>query len=320
MCPIKQETALDVVDSSGQNWPVTAESYQPNDAQLTLIFDEPLPAGQYSLIVPASGGLTDLAGVPVVATGEPAGVLASWTVARRRAEATQRPGRPLALEGRRGLAHRQWLFLRNHHARTRPGGDLSLGRDRARHLHAANPGRGKLDRGREFRQRQRDRSRRGKHQRLEHYLMTLTAGVYELRLTNVGSQQAEVQWLLKIESLDWEKIIDNGVSQSSALSLMTFAPTLASPDTGTGFLSIPPSAVGDASGSSAGPVPSSLLVTLNTALTGQPSWDGQAVSGAGLVADAGAIATAGGPTGQALPAGYVSLFAPGADRTTTTWT
>ena len=111
-------------------------------------------------------------------------------------------------------------------------------------------------------------------------------------------------------SLDWEKIVDNGVSQSSALSLMTFAPTVAGPDTGTGFFSIPPTAVGDALGSSAGPVPASLLVTLNTSLTGQPSWDGPAVSGAGLVADAGATATAGGSTGQALSAGSFSLFAP----------
>ena len=52
--------------------------------------------------------------------------------------------------------------------------------------------------------------------------MNLSAGVYELKFTNVGSQQAEVRWLLKIESLDWEKVFDNGVSQSSALSLMMF--------------------------------------------------------------------------------------------------
>ena len=74
--------------------------------------------------------------------------------------------------------------------------------------------------------------------------MNLSAGVYELRMINVGSGVATVQWLLTIESLDWEKIIDNGVSQASALSLMTFSPTLAGPDTGTisGLLSIAPSA------------------------------------------------------------------------------
>ena len=52
-------------------------------------------------------------------------------------------------------------------------------------------------------------------------------------MTNVGSSQATVHWLLKIESLDWEKIIDNGVSQSSALSLMTFSSALAGPDAST---------------------------------------------------------------------------------------
>jgi hypothetical protein len=45
-------------------------------------------------------------------------------------------------------------------------------------------------------------------------------------------------------------------------------------------------------------------------LTGQPSWDGQTVSGAGLAVDAGAVAQAGGPTGQALLVGYTSLFTP----------
>ena len=145
---------------------------------------------------------------------------------------------------------------------------------------------------------------------LNNYFMNLSAGVYELRFTNVGSQQASVRWLLKIQSLDWEKIIDNGVSQSSALSLMTFAPTVAGPADGSGFFSIPASAIGDAFGGSLGPMPSSLLLTLNTGLTGQPSWDGQASSGAGPVAESGAIAQAGGASGQALAAGYMSVVAP----------
>ncbi len=72
---------------------------------------------------------------------------------------------------------------------------------------------------------------------LNNYLMSLSAGVYELKFTNVGSQPADVHWLLKIESLDWEKIFDNGVSQSSALSLMMFspAPVMAGTDVVTGL-------------------------------------------------------------------------------------
>ena len=79
--PDVQQDALEVVDASGQIWPSTAEQYEVNDASLDLIFDEPLPAGQYSLIVSPQVGLTDLAGQPVTASGEPPGVLAQWTVA-----------------------------------------------------------------------------------------------------------------------------------------------------------------------------------------------------------------------------------------------
>ena len=97
--PDQQETALDVVDSSGQVWPVTAEDYQPTDAQLTLIFDEPLPAGQYSLIVPASGGLTDLAGRAGRRCGRTRGRAGELDRRERhRAEVSRRPGRPLALD------------------------------------------------------------------------------------------------------------------------------------------------------------------------------------------------------------------------------
>ena len=79
--PDLQETGLQVVDSSGKEWPITTLEYEATSAQLTMVFNEPLPAGQYRLIVPSRGGLTDLAGLPVSAPDEPAGVLASWSVA-----------------------------------------------------------------------------------------------------------------------------------------------------------------------------------------------------------------------------------------------
>jgi methionine-rich copper-binding protein CopC len=307
--PDRQETALDVVDSSGRTWPVTAESYQPNDAQLTVIFDTPLPAGQYSLIIPASGGLTDLAGAPVFATGKPAGVLASWTVGVAGPENLNDLG--VLWPSKAGVV---WPTGNGSFAETTA---LAPGQEQTYRWVVIVPGTYTL-------QTQVVGSSievvnswgasatvldAGSTNGLNNYLMTLAAGVYELRLTNVGSQQAEVHWLMKIASLDWEKIVDNGVSQSSALSLMTFSGPAAGPDTGTGLFSIPASVVGPAMGGSAGQVPASLLVTLNTGLTGQPSWDGQATSGAGLMADPGAIATVGGPTGQALATGFNSLYA-----------
>ena len=310
--PDKQETALDVVGSSGQIWPITAETYQSNDGQLTLFFDQRLPAGQYSLIVPASGGLTDLAGQAVIASGEPTGVLASWTVASGTGPTSPNdlgvlwpstagvvwPSDNGAFSETTALAPGQdqtyrWVVVV-------PGAYMLQTQVVGSSIQVVNSGGGSatvLDAG----------STNG----LNMYEMTLSAGVYELKLTNVGSQQAEVHWLLKIASQDWEKIIDNGVSQSGALSLMTFAPTVAGPNTGSGLFSIPPSAVVDALGGSLGPMPSNLLVTLNSGLTGQPSWDGQANSGAGLVADAAAIAQAGGATGQPLSAGAIAMASPG---------
>ena len=299
--PDKQETALDVVDSSGQIWPITAEAYQPNDAELTLIFDTALPAGQYSLIMPASGGLADLAGQAVVATGLPAGVLASWTVGA--AGPTKPNDLGVLWPSKAGVV---WPTGNGSFSETTI---LAPGQDQTYRWVVIVPGTYTL-------QTQVVGSSvevvnsggasatvldAGSTNGLNSYVMTLPSGVYELRLTNVGSQQAKIHWLMKIASLDWEKIVDNGVSQASALSLMTFTGVAAAADTGTGLFSIPPSAVGDTLGGSAGPVPSNLLVTLNTALTGQPSWDGQA--------DAVANTTAGGPTGQALPGGSFSLFA-----------
>ena len=80
--PDQQETALEVVNASGQVWPITAVNYDTSTYTLSFIFDEPLPAGTYSLIEPAQGGLTDLSGQPlVVPARNPSGVLATWTVA-----------------------------------------------------------------------------------------------------------------------------------------------------------------------------------------------------------------------------------------------
>ena len=55
-------------------------------------------------------------------------------------------------------------------------------------------------------------------QQLSTYLFQLQTGVYSLRFENVGSQPLEVSWLLKIASLDWEKILDNGVAQARRLA------------------------------------------------------------------------------------------------------
>jgi hypothetical protein len=79
--PDSQETALQVVDSKGQIWPITALSYEVRTHDLKMIFDQPLPAGSYKLISDPLSGLTDLAGLPISSALGSDGVLASWTVA-----------------------------------------------------------------------------------------------------------------------------------------------------------------------------------------------------------------------------------------------
>ena len=78
--PDSQETAIQVVDSSGRVWPITAESYEVGSDELQMVFDQPLPAGSYRLISSPAGGLTDLAGQPVSGALDASGALANWTV------------------------------------------------------------------------------------------------------------------------------------------------------------------------------------------------------------------------------------------------
>jgi hypothetical protein len=311
--PDVQETALDVVDSSGHVWPITAEDFQVNGDRLTLIFDQALARGNYSLIDPAAGGLTDLAGVPVVTPGQPAGVLASWTVAADTAPSNPDdlgtlwpssggivwPTNKGALSGTTAFAPGQettfqWVVIV-------PGVYKLQTEVEGSEIEIVNSGNGTttvLD--------------TGSTNYLNNYLMTLGTGAYELRMTDVGLQPALVHWSLTIESLDWEKIIDNGVNATSALSLLTFSPALTGPETGAlqGFMSVAASPSGVPLGGAIGPVPASLFVTLNTGLIGQPAWNGQPLAPLVSPVEANSIAQAGGFSGQSLSAGNGSLQAP----------
>ena len=100
--------------------------------------------------------------------------------------------------------------------------------------------------------------------------------MYELRFTNLGSQTLSFSWVLKFGLLDWEKIVDNGVGQASALSLMAFTPGPADSVTNSvsnvaGISQFPESGV---FAGSMGPVPLSLTVSVNTAPLGQPTLEG----------------------------------------------
>ena len=69
-----------VYDASGKAWPMTLSSYDGSQCQVSFVFDQPLPPGQYTVVVPPSGGLADLTGRAPVSPGHIPGVLASFTV------------------------------------------------------------------------------------------------------------------------------------------------------------------------------------------------------------------------------------------------
>ena len=62
-------SAFVVVDQSGHLWSLSPTPYNAGNAQLNLVFAQPLPAGQYRLLNSSSDGLKDLAGWSPVCAG-----------------------------------------------------------------------------------------------------------------------------------------------------------------------------------------------------------------------------------------------------------
>jgi hypothetical protein len=295
--PDAQEGALEVVDSSGTVWPITAESYQVTNAQLSLIFDQPLPAGNYTLIETPGGGFSDLAGMPVVAPGQPAGVLGSWTV---------QPSSPSHNSNNLGVI---WPSTANVTWPTNAGAfhrvsEIAPGQEATYRWVVTVPGffslQTKMTSGQltitNFGNVQTTVLASNNTQQLSTYLFRLNDGTYYLRFQNTGSQPLAVSWVLKIGSLDWEKILDNGVAQSSALTLSLFS----QPSTDSGSesstnsqASVTPVAAGNFTGfSSSGPITASLFITTNTSLIGQPTVWSQNVAPVGPTVEGGLVATA----------------------------
>jgi hypothetical protein len=328
LAPDQQESALLLLDSSGKSWPMTALSYQVSENRLTMLFDQRLSGGSYTLVSPANGGLTDLAGLPVgTPKGLPPGVLARWTVVPQlpvgpipsQNLGVLWPGQvnvtwnPVTDARTTGLAPGQASSYR--FVVTCPGiyevesevGEMSVqlyGSAGTPLLNAGMAGPGAP------------------------YVMDITAaGVYSLHFTSVGSQQAQVQWVLKPLGLDYEKLLDNGVGQAFALGLeLSSAPAygpVATPGSPAPVVAPPspsPNPAPDsqtafvvaASGGSvaASPIPTSLLVTLNSSVLGLPSPDAQNVSPVGPTAPGGSIALA--DNGAGLLPGIRYQTSPGA--------
>jgi hypothetical protein len=308
------EGALELVDSPGHDWPITAESYDTSQHELTMIIDEPLPAGTYSLISSPDDALSDLAGQPVLAAGEPAGVLATFSVTAPSGSSI--PGDlgvlwpeqigvapssiggtfsgSVSLEPSQSVTYRFVAIVTGLYKLQTvvDGGSISV-------QQFGSAGMSTLD--------------AGSADRINNYFMNLGDGVYQIRFTNVGADTIQFHWLLKIVSADWEKVISNGVGQSWALALSLLAPSVADPDPSPApsFQGSVTFQVANVPAGPSGPIPSNLLFTLDTSLMGQPGSTASAIASVGPSVDDTSVALADSASGLIPGIRYGSTFQTG---------
>ena len=309
-----------VYDASGLAWPVTLSSYQVN--QVSFVFDQPLPPGQYTVVIPPSGGLTDLIGRAPVSSDQNPGVLATFTV---------EPQASQTVAGDLGLLWPNSQIQVSQFATISPGQEvvsrvvvpvtgfytlettftqgsvviLQAGPDGVALVNPPSPpsswpfnayiGPSNT------------------------YSMPLEAGVYMVSFRAVGTQPAVGQWAFQFSSIDHESIVDNGVGQGAALSLRLVDPISSSLTSGSpsGATTVLPANVepvfspsspqfGSNSFSVAAPVgsgeavaatgvsviPASLIVTVSTGLLGSPALQNEPVAVVGPVVAGGSTALA----------------------------
>ncbi len=321
--PDHQVTALSVVDSWGRTWPITAlDSHgQASQDSLSFLFDEPLPPGNYSLVVPTQGGLTDLAGNPVVGpAGSSQGVLATWTVAAPTGPADPEnlgvlwPGSSnvtwsTAVTGSETLAADQEVDDR--FVVICPGVyqvQTQIGTGAADVQVINSDGAIVKDTG----------SLTG----LNRAYVNLAPGVYRLLLVSTSSSTTKVDWSLVPISLDYEQSYQNGVGQVNALVLPMTGPfpenagltpwPAASGESASPVVPSPATSAGSTSGNAgsnaievgASPIQTALLVTMETGLAGLPSTSSESVPAVGPMAAAITIPTS--DAGRGLAQGMQS--------------
>jgi len=211
-----------VVGEDGRTVPATAIGYQEGTGQYAFQFDQALPAGRYSVIVPekSEGGATDLAGRTPVAPGQQPGVLATFRV-RETAAAADDPrdlgalfdlgetgvSRDAVVEPGTGVSFR-FVVLNSgvYTLSDRPYvGSASIRLSGPNGLTEIAAGRtGVASRN----------------------LLILNPGVYFLQFVNAGATAASVSWSLN-QSTHADSQLDNGIGQGSALSMRLVSPTLA---------------------------------------------------------------------------------------------
>ncbi|MDR3619892.1 MAG: hypothetical protein P4L85_11130 [Paludisphaera borealis] len=284
-------TPLYVQDEQGRLFPVfvSALGTQPNQAAFNFI--QPLAPGDYRLVVPQEGGLTDLIGRKPVAANLPAGVLATWTIQATSAGPTGGDvGLPLGFTRLGDLQ-----IVANGTAVLASGGDVtyrffvptravvrlttetSMGAFRVRLVRAD---------GAVITDPIADSS-------IGRHYQDLNAGVYLLTLSADGSEPVTIAWWLSIE-LNRDSFSGNAVGSAGALSLRMGGSGSVTPDAyGSPIGSVGPAPFSTVSGPvSISTLPSSFTVTVGSALVGRPSARNDAFSIVGPTVAGGLLALA----------------------------
>jgi methionine-rich copper-binding protein CopC len=332
LTPLADVKGLQVVDANGKSWPVECLPLQ-NNQQLSFVFGQHLPAGRYSLEIPASGGLKDLAGRSPVGLSLTGNLLATWNVAPRGNPAAPNDLGvvwPAALDGisqTATIAPGQTMVYRVvlpadglYMLQTeQQSGALNVQRLGSDGLVVLN---------------------QNTSAPLYQHFMNLKAGVYLISMTAVGTNPASVQWILRPPPSVTAAEILNGVGQSAALTLRLATSTTSgfpqntpggtstvSPEnvaivsSPTGPVSTPPptppspsgvqlafAAASSPSASPGGlaPIPASLLVTVNSGLLGGALGQSEALAVVGPAVPGGSVALTDSSSGLMRGILYVS--------------
>ncbi len=307
---LMSNSAVLVYDALGKAWPMTLSSYDGSQCQMSFVFNQPLPSGQYTVVVP-SGGLVDLTGRAPDSPGHK-GVLASFTV---------EPQTSQAVAGNLGVLWPSPQAQVSQFATIPPGQEfvsrvvvpvtgvytlkttftqgsvaiLRAGPDGVAVIDPASSGPSNT------------------------YEMPLEAGVYLVSFRTVSPQPAVGQWTFQMASIDHESIVDNGVGQSAALNLSLVNPVSSSWTSGhpsgatpvlpadlglvlspsspqSGSITVPiaaPVGSGEAvAATGVSVIPASLVVTVSTGLLGTPALQNEPVAVVGPVVAGGSTALA----------------------------
>jgi hypothetical protein len=240
---------LRVVDSNGRSWSISPADYDPSRDLLTLSFDQPLPPGQYRLLIKPEGGLTDLIGEAPTTPGRPARTLASWTVSSPSSLDPVQGSNDLGIlwpssyvgdESTSTVApgtaetYRVVILMPGFYRfRIRVDqGSITILKTGADGLHVVGESDGPG---------------------IFNPLIYLTPGVYNFRFVGTGTEATSFAWQFRAVDISWESILDNGLGQASAMTLRLSSP-LVGGLIGSGLPSFTPAAPlpGPASGGSSG--------------------------------------------------------------------